>query len=93
MSKFLPTSGFKWIDLKKFDLNKYTSHSSKGCVVEVDLKYHKELRELHKNYPLTPDKIEIKREMFTYYKLKIYIVFILAMLKNWCQTFLRKQNM
>ena len=24
MSKFLPTSGFKWIEPKKFDLNKYT---------------------------------------------------------------------
>ena len=32
MSKFLQTSGFKWIDLKEFDLNKYTSNSSKGCV-------------------------------------------------------------
>ena len=27
MSKFLPTSGFKWIDPKEFDLNKYTSNS------------------------------------------------------------------
>ena len=24
MFKFLPTSGFKWIDPKEFDLNKYT---------------------------------------------------------------------
>ena len=30
MPNFLPTSGFKWIDLKEFDLNKYTSKSSKG---------------------------------------------------------------
>ena len=28
MSIFLPTSGFKWIDPKEFDLNKYTSNSS-----------------------------------------------------------------
>ena len=27
MSKFLATSGFKWINLKEFDLDKYTSHS------------------------------------------------------------------
>ena len=26
-SKFLPISGFKWIDPKDFDLNKYTSNS------------------------------------------------------------------
>ena len=49
MSKFLPTSGFKWIDPKEFDLNKYTSNSSKVCVLEVDLEYPKELRELHHN--------------------------------------------
>ena len=32
MPKFLPTSGFKWLNPKEFDLNKYTSNSSKGCV-------------------------------------------------------------
>ena len=71
MSKFLPTNGFRWIDLKEFDLNKYTSHSSKGCVIEVDLEYPKELRELHNDYPLAPDKIEIKKEMLSDYQLKI----------------------
>ena len=62
--KFLPTSGFKWIDPKEFDLNKYNSNSSKGCVFEADLEYLKELRKLHNDYPLAPDKIEIKKEMF-----------------------------
>ena len=33
MSKFLPTNGFKWIDPEEFDLNKYTSNSSKECVL------------------------------------------------------------
>ena len=47
MSKFLSASGFKWIELKELDLNKYTSISSKGCVSEVDLEYPKELRKLH----------------------------------------------
>ena len=71
MSKLLPTSGFKWIDLKEFDLSKYTSNSSKGCVLEVDLEYPKELGELHNNYPSAPDKVEIKREMLSEYQLKI----------------------
>ena len=71
MSKFLRTSGFKWIDPKEFDLNKYTSNSSKGCVLEVDLEYPTELRELHNDYPLAPDKIEIKREMLSDYQLKL----------------------
>ena len=47
MSKFLRTSGLKSIDPKKLDLKKYTSNSSKGCVLEVDLEYPKELRKLH----------------------------------------------
>ena len=47
MSKFLPTGGFKWIDTKEFDSNKYNNNSWKDCVLEVDLEYPKELRELH----------------------------------------------
>ena len=42
-SKFLITSRFKWIDPKEFDLNRYTSNSSKRCVLKVDLEYPKEL--------------------------------------------------
>ena len=49
MSKFLSTSGFKWIDPENVDLNKYTSNSSKGCVLEVDVEYTKELH----NYKMT----------------------------------------
>ena len=63
MSKFLPMNGFKWLDPKTFDLNTYTSNSSKGCLLVVDLEYPKELRELRSDYPLAPDKIDIKREM------------------------------
>ena len=37
------------------------SNSSKGCVLEVDLEYSKELQELHNDYPLAPNKIEMKR--------------------------------
>ena len=77
MSKFLPTRGFKWIDPKEFDLNQYTSNSSKGCVLKVDLEYPKELRETHNDYPLAPDKIEIKRDIT----------------KNLWLTFLIKKNM
>ena len=44
MPKFLPASGFKWIDPKELDLNKYTSKSSEECVLEVNLVCRKELR-------------------------------------------------
>ena len=69
MSKFLPTSSFKQLDPKK--LNEYTSNSSKGCVLEVDLKYPKEFGQLYNDYPLALAKIEIKREILSDYQLKI----------------------
>ena len=52
-------------------MNKYTSNSSKGCVIEFDLQYPKKLRELHSDYPLAPDKIEIKRETLSDFQLRI----------------------
>ena len=70
-SKFLPAGGFKWIDPKEFDMNKYNSNSSKGCAIEVDLEYPKELCELHNNDPFAADKIEIKKETFSKYQLVI----------------------
>ena len=57
MFKFLPTSGFKQIDPKEFDLNTYTSNNSKGCVFEVDVEYPKELHELKYAHLLALDKI------------------------------------
>ena len=67
-STFLPTIRFKWVHYKEFDLNKYTSSSSKGCVLEIDLEYPKELCELHNDYPLAPDKLEMKKEMLPKYQ-------------------------
>ena len=63
MSKFLPTSEFKWKDPKEFDLNQYINNSSRGYVLEVDLEYPEDLRELYNDHSLIPDKIEIKRDM------------------------------
>ena len=67
ISKFLPISGLKRIDPKEFELSKYNSNSSKGCFLEANHEYSKELRELSNDYPLAPDKIEIKREMLSEY--------------------------
>ena len=47
------------------------SNSSEGCVLEVDLEYSKELSELHNDYSLAPNKIEIKWAMLSNYQLKI----------------------
>ena len=52
-------------------MDKYTSNSSKGRVLEVDLEFPNDLWELHNDSPLAPGKIEIKREMLSEYQLKI----------------------
>ena len=79
---FFPTCEFEWIDPKEFELNKYTGNSSKGCAIEVDLEYPKELRELHSHYPLALDKNKEKRRLSINYRLLIYRIFLLAMLKT-----------
>ena len=70
MSKFLPTGRFKRKDPNEFDSNKYGSNSLKSFVLKVDLEYPKEWHELHKDYPLAPHEIDIKKEMSNY-QLKI----------------------
>ena len=45
MSKFLPTSRFRLIDPKEFDLNKYTSNSLKGCILETDAEYPRSIKQ------------------------------------------------
>ena len=49
----------------------YTSNCSKGCVLEFDIEYLKELRKLHNDFLLAPDRIEIKREILSEYQLEI----------------------
>ena len=43
----------------------------KVCVLEVDLEYPKELRELHNDYLLASDEIKIKREVLSNYQSNI----------------------
>ena len=48
----------------------------------VDLECPKELPELGNDYPLAPDKIEIKREMLFNYQLKIADLYNIAIGKE-----------
>ena len=51
----------------KFDVNSIGEHSSNGYILEVDLEYPDELHELHNDYPLAPEKIEISHNMLSNY--------------------------
>ena len=56
MSKPLPTHGFKWMD--ESELENWEKHS---CILEVDLEYPKSLHDLHNDYPLAPEQIEVNK--------------------------------
>ena len=56
MSKPLPTHDFKW--MKDNELNVW---EKTPCILEVDLEYPKELHDLHNDYPLAPEQIEVNK--------------------------------
>ena len=74
MSQYLPYSRFKWLNQKeisKFCLNSIIENSSVGYILEVDLEYPSELHELHNDYQLAPEKLEISQSMLSKYCLDI----------------------
>ena len=75
-------------------MNKYTSNSSRGRVLEVDLEYPKELQELNNHYPLALDKLEIKREILSEYQLKINDLcnIPIVIVKKWVPNFFDKEK-
>ena len=56
MSKPLPTHGFKWMDESELSLWK-----NQKCILEVDLEYPQGLHDLHNDYPLAPERIEVNK--------------------------------
>ena len=66
MSQYLPYSGFKWLNQKEvrdFCLNFISENSSICHILEVDLEYPSELHDLHHDYPLAPEELEICQNM------------------------------
>ena len=56
MSKPLPTHGFKW--MKTSELETWELYP---CILEVDLEYPKSCHNLHSDYPLAPEQIEVNK--------------------------------
>ena len=63
---YLLISNFKWvknIDKIEQKLMNIKINSSARYVLEVDLEYQKKLHDIHNNYPLAPEKINLPKEM------------------------------
>ena len=56
MSKPLPIHDFKW--MKVNELETWENYS---CILEVDLEYPKSLHDLHSDYPLAPERVEVNK--------------------------------
>ena len=72
MSEYLPYEKFEWLEnINKFDVMSINGKSDTGYILEVDLKYPKELHELHNDYPLAPEKLALTNDMLSKYCKKI----------------------
>ena len=82
MSKKLPVNEFKWLDSNKINeefIKNYNENDKKGYILEVDVKYPKELHDLHSDLPFLPERMEInkcKKLVCNLYDKKKYVVYI-----------------
>ena len=70
MIQYLQYGGFKWLSKKEideFDLNLVKENSSTGYILEFVLEYPSDLHDLHNDYPLAPEKLEISQNMLSKY--------------------------
>ena len=62
MSPLLPVSNFKWMTESHLENGReISSQEIRGCILEVDLEYPKELHDLHNDYPLAPERIVVNK--------------------------------
>ena len=62
MSEKMPYKDFKWVeDVQATPLEKMLSDGDTGYVLEVDLDYPEKLHDLHNDYPLAPESMEINK--------------------------------
>ncbi|XP_033761654.1 uncharacterized protein LOC117343421 [Pecten maximus] len=74
MSQPLPTHDFGWLndqEREKFDVTGISDDSQVGYILEVDLEYPSDLHDLHNDYPLAPERIQVTADMLSPYASKL----------------------
>ena len=78
-------NGFRWLDSDEINeineefIKNYNEYDKKGYILEVDVKYPKELHDLHSDLPFLPERMEInkcKKLVCNLYDKKKYVVHI-----------------
>ena len=60
MSQPLPVGDFAWMSKEELqNWEKFVLEEGKGCILEVDLLYPRELHDLHNDFPLAPEVLEL----------------------------------
>ena len=67
----LPTEILDWADPKDFNLDNYLNDSPIGFFLEIELDYPDELHDLHNDYPLSIEQLEVSKEMQSNYQLQV----------------------
>ena len=79
----LPTGGFMWVNgITPDDISRLAKLENKGYLLEVDVKYHKELHDSHNELPFMCEKMEIngvEKLVPNLYDKKNYVIHIRAL--------------
>ena len=59
MSQPIPTGRFRWVDVKPNGIKRLVKVKDKGYLLEVDVKYPKELHDSHNNLPFMCERMKI----------------------------------
>ena len=69
MVQHLPTGGFEWVeDVSIDELLSRKLDAEKGYICEVDITYPEHLHDTHNDYPLAPEKLEVRPEWLSEYQ-------------------------
>ena len=72
MIQKLPYKNLKWDDTLKEEDIINCKNNNIGYILEVDLEYPKELHDLHNDYPMAPEVMNVKADMLSDKQIEIY---------------------
>ena len=85
MSQPLPTRGFKWVDIKPGEIRKLAKGKYKGYLLEVNIRYPRELNDCHNNLPFMSERMKIngvEKLIPNLFDKKRYVIHIRALDQN-----------